>query len=45
LRRFGSEVLLHDGVRILVLEGEHAATGVLDEQDLSRSEELLGDDD
>jgi hypothetical protein len=39
------KVLLDNTVRILILERQHAASGVLDEHNLGGGEELLADDD
>lgn len=39
------KVLLNNTIRILILECEHATAGVLDQHNLSGTEELLADDD
>ena len=41
----GPQVLLDYGMGIFVLEGQHATAGVLDEQDLIGTKQLLGDDE
>lgn len=43
--RHSPEILGYNSIRILVLEGQHAASGMLDQDDLGGAEELLRDHD
>lgn len=44
-KKYVPEILLNNGIGIFVLEREHSAAGVLDQEDFGGPEELLGDHD